>query len=32
MSLKDTVAFLSSTNRWPKKLIYDEAIKIKDKF
>ena len=31
MSLKDTVSFLSSSNRWPKKLIYDEALKIKDK-
>jgi len=32
MSLKDTVELISSTENMPKKLIYKEAIKIKDKF
>jgi hypothetical protein len=32
MTLKDTVELISSTENMPKKLIYKEAIKIKDKF
>ena len=32
MSLKDTVELISTKERIPKKLIYKEAIKIKDKF
>ena len=31
MTLKDTVELISSTENMPKKLIYKEAIKIKDK-
>ena len=32
MSLKDTVELISTEERISKKLIYKEAIKIKDKF